>query len=123
MGETSNSNLKGSAAIVTVVDSFGDADPDVEQAEAGDDATDGAVVQEGGYSGMSEDESVAVPDARPPGEHHNEDAKVNTEEDEDEEGEALEPDGSGSDAPFRGCRRNARVVGVWVAEMRRLVVR
>jgi len=78
------------------VDGFGDADPDVEEAEAGDEAADGADVEEGAEGGAGLDEGVVVPDAAPPGKDHDEDAKIDAEEDEDEKGEALEPDGGGT---------------------------
>ncbi len=89
---------KGSAAVVAVVDGFGDADPDVEEAEAGDEAADGSVVEDGGEGGVGVDAGVVVPDAGPPGEDGDEDAEVDAEQDEDEEGEALEPDGGGGGA-------------------------
>ena len=96
-------------AEVAVVDGFGDADPDIEEADAGDDAADGAVVEDVGEGGAGEDKGVVVPDAGPPGEDEDEDAEVDAEEDEDKEGDALEPDrgeaAEGTTAVGAGPRR------------------
>ena len=78
-------------AEVAVVNGFGETDPDIKQAEAGDHAADGAGVQDVRERGSGEDEGIVIPDARPPGEHGNEDAEVDTEEDKDEERQALKP--------------------------------
>jgi hypothetical protein len=74
------------------VDGFGDADPDVEQAEAGDDAAHRAEAQNGPELGMGVEEHVVVPDFLPPGQDGDHDSQLNAEEDEDEEGDALQPE-------------------------------
>ncbi len=73
-------------AEVAVVDGLGEADPDVEQAEAGDHAAHGAAVEDAGQLRPGKDERVVIPDARPPGQHSDKDAEVDAEEDKHEEG-------------------------------------
>ena len=75
------------------MDCLGDANPDVEEADAGEEAADGSVAQQGGEGGMVEDDGVVLPDAIQPGENGDEHADVETEDDEDDERRALQPDG------------------------------
>lgn len=100
----------GLAAEVAVVDGFGDADPDVEEAETGDEAADGTVVEDGAEGGAGLDEGVVIPDAAPPGKDHDENAEVDAEEDEDEQRKALQPD-RGAGRGSAGGRRSGGDVG------------
>src|SRR5215469_8517926 len=88
------SGVRVSAAVVAVVYRLGDADPDIEQPQTGDNTAHGSVVQDPSERWMRDDEQVLVPDARPPGQDHDEHAEVDAEENEDEERETLEPDRS-----------------------------
>ena len=104
-----------SAAEVAIVDGFGDADPNIQETEAGDDAADGTVIQDGGEGGVRPDKEIVVPNAAPPGKHGNEHAEVDAEQDEHEQGEPLEPDGCGLVGSTRGVFEPAlcvRTVGL-----------
>ena len=88
------------------MDRLGDADPDVEQADAGDDAAHGPIVQHGGELGMRVHEQVVVPDARPPGHEHDEHTEVHAEQHQYKERQALQPYGrSSSDFFVAGLER------------------
>ena len=64
------------------MDRFGDADPDVEQAQARDDSANGSIVQNCREAGMRVEEHIVISDARPPGQHQNQHAEVDAEQDE-----------------------------------------
>ena len=93
------------ASEVAVVNGFRDADPDVDEADAGDDASDGSFVEEGGKPRIGGHERVVVPEAGGPGQNHDQDAEVDAEEDEHTERDALQPDGRGLFCVFAADRR------------------
>ena len=77
------------------MDGLGDSNPYVEQADAGEDAADGTVAQGVAERGVVEDDGVGLPDAGPPGEDGDHAAKVDAEDDEHDQREALQPDRRG----------------------------
>jgi hypothetical protein len=88
------------STVVAIVDGLGDADPDVEQAEAGDKAAHSSVVEDGCEPGDAGDKHIAVPDPGPPGQNHDQDAEINAEQDQDEERQSLQPHGCRSFGGF-----------------------
>ncbi len=85
------------------MEEFADADPDVDEAQAGDQAADPALADEVFQGGMGVEPGVLVPDAGRPGEDGEGGSDGEAEDDEDDEAHALEPDGGGR-----------RFVGRWV---------
>jgi hypothetical protein len=77
------------------VDCFGDANPDIEEADAGEDAADGAETEEGLELRVVENDGVVLPDTLPPGKKSDHGAEIEAEDDQDEERETLQPDGCG----------------------------
>ena len=78
--------------VFAVVDCFGDPDPDIEQAKAGDDAADGTQPQDRPELRVGREEHVLVPHVFPPRDDGDDNAEIDAEEDQDEEGDSLHPD-------------------------------
>ena len=68
----------------------------------------------GGDEGIGVHEGVVIPDARPPGEDHDQDAEIDAEEDQDEERHALEP-GGGSTANAAGG--DVVLIYIWIGSV------
>ncbi len=75
------------------MDDFADADPDVEQAEASDQAANPALLEEIEDGGVRQHPAVLLPVAAPPGKPRQQASDIKAEDDEDAEAGALQPDG------------------------------